>query len=197
MEDGDLALIPPDACLADEFLAMLDELRAAAERTDPELRDRAQEDFAGLPHQWQDEAAGVNLAPGKVAQERYWLMRGGRRLLGTIHLRPRMEEELARKIGHIGSTVRPSERGRGYATLMLRWLLPKARERGLRFVWLTCRKTNVVSAHIIRRNGGVLEGEFIHPEENALFERYRIDLAGDRSLLGASRHLLYVGSEGK
>ena len=176
MREADLSLIEPNLELAAEFVAMLEEFHAAGETSQDALRERACADFVGLLREWRNEALGVNMAAGKVPMERYWLVRGGHEVLGSIHLRPRMEDDLARKIGHIGCFVRPSERCRGCATLMLRRMLRKARERGLSFVWLTCRKTNLASARAIRKGGGVLEGEFWHAEKDALFERYRIDL---------------------
>jgi predicted acetyltransferase len=87
--------------------------------------------------------------------------------------------------GHIGYTVVPWKRRRGYATLALRELLPEARAEGLRYVEITTGKANVGSRRVIEANGGELVEEFVAmnlpgtPQEL----RFRIYL-GDRGTAG-------------
>ncbi len=60
-------------------------------------------------------------------------------------------------LGHIGYSVVPWKRRRGYATRALALLLPDARLEGLPFVELTTDITNVASQRVIEANGGVLQ----------------------------------------
>ncbi|MEU9960460.1 GNAT family N-acetyltransferase [Streptomyces sp. NPDC050982] len=61
--------------------------------------------------------------------------------------------------GHIGYGVRPTARRQGYATAMLRDVLPHARDLGLDRVLVTCDTTNVGSRKVIEANGGEFEDE--------------------------------------
>ncbi len=59
--------------------------------------------------------------------------------------------------GHIGYSVRPSERRKGYATEMLRLNLINCKEYGLIKVLVTCNFDNLASKKTIIANGGIFE----------------------------------------
>ncbi len=83
-------------------------------------------------------------------------------LLGVVNVRHRLNDRLRRFGGHVGYSVRPSARGRGHATAMLRHALEILRELGERKVLVTCGEDNPASAAVIRRCGGVeFEREFL------------------------------------
>jgi predicted acetyltransferase len=63
-------------------------------------------------------------------------------------------------LGHIGYSVVPWKRRRGYATEALRQMLPLARETGLPYVELTTTPDNIASQRVIEANGGVLVERF-------------------------------------
>ncbi len=60
-----------------------------------------------------------------------------------------LNEYLARLGGHIGYGMRPSERGRGFADLMLKKALLNAEELKFDKVLLTCNKSNIPSERTI------------------------------------------------
>jgi len=74
--------------------------------------------------------------------------------------------------GHIGFSVRPSERRKGYGKEMLSLALKKCRERNIMKVLITCDKDNIESAKTIISNGGILENEVIRGEK--VLQRYWI-----------------------
>ncbi len=65
--------------------------------------------------------------------------------------------------GHIGYSVPPNCRGRGYATEMLRLLLDMAFNRGRSDVLLTCDTDNAASRRVIEKCGGMFDGLYMRP----------------------------------
>ena len=100
----------------------------------------------------------VALPDGSIARRipgyRLWMWDG--ELAGSIGFRwqPGTTALPPHCLGHIGYTVVPWKRGRGYATRALALLLPIVRGEGLPFVELTTDPANVASQQVIERNGG-------------------------------------------
>ena len=72
--------------------------------------------------------------------------------------------------GHIGYSIRPSERGKGYAKESLRQGLQVAKDKNFHRALVTCSIKNPASRAVILANGGQLE-DIRHETE-----RYWIDL---------------------
>ena len=96
--------------------------------------------------------------------------------VGAVNIRHYLNERLLRLGGHIGDGIRPSERGKGYATAMIRLALEECRKLDIQRVLMCCDKDNIGSAKSIQHNGGVLENEVVDGE-GAPVQRYWIDLA--------------------
>lgn len=97
-------------------------------------------------------------------------------LVGMLALRHSLNENLAQCGGHIGYSVRKSQRKKGYASQMLAASLPLAQALGLERVLVTCHKWNTASAKVILKNGGILENEVISPTDGEIIRRYWISL---------------------
>ncbi|GAA4845526.1 hypothetical protein GCM10023221_24830 [Luteimicrobium xylanilyticum] len=79
-------------------------------------------------------------------------------MVGRVSVRHELTRSLARVGGHIGYSVRPAYRRRGYATALLRAGLGRACGLGIERALVTCASDNVGSLAVIERCGGVLEG---------------------------------------
>jgi predicted acetyltransferase len=99
--------------------------------------------------------AGVGLRDGYVPQTTYWAIVGSRPV-GIIKLRHRLTDALRVTGGHIGYSIRPSERGRGYGTAMLGRALVEAARLGIAKALITVNVDNTASYRLVERNGGVL-----------------------------------------
>ena len=95
-------------------------------------------------------------------------------LVGMVNIRHRLNDYLKTIGGHIGYSVRKSERQRGYATEMLRLALEKCKVLGIPQVLITCDQDNIASAKTIKNNQGQLSQSFMH--EGTMIEHYWIEL---------------------
>ena len=98
------------------------------------------------------------------------------KVLGFLQVRHCFNEYLSKFGGHIGYSVRPSERRKGYAKEMLGMALPFCREIGLDKVLITCIDGNIGSEKTILENGGIYECTVHEPNENKDLKRFWITL---------------------
>ena len=96
------------------------------------------------------------------------------RLIGMIDIRHHLNDYLLNFGGHIGYSVRKSERQKGYATEILALALKECKEMGMKEILLTCDKDNIASAKTIISNGGILENEV--EDGDTITQRYWINI---------------------
>ncbi len=78
------------------------------------------------------------------------------RIVGMVNIRHSLNKDLIDSgSGHIGYSVRPTERGKGYATRMLNMAITYARDvLNINDIFIGCNKTNLASRRVIEKNGG-------------------------------------------
>ena len=114
--------------------------------------------------------------PGKVPTVQFAAVReSDGKMVGVLEIRRRFNDYIEKYAGHIGYSVRPSERRRGYGTQMLRLALPICAKLGLSRVLVCCLTDNEGSRKIITACGGVYESTVHEPDRNIDLERYWID----------------------
>mgnify|MGYP002509841264 CR=1 FL=1 len=131
------------------------------------------------PEQWladiRSYADPAAVPEGKVQATQFLAVReSDGRLVGMTQVRHYFNEYLEKYAGHIGYSVRPSERRKGYAKEMLRLALPFCKSVGLDRVLIACEPGNPASRRTILANGGVYECTVREPGKNIDLERYWI-----------------------
>lgn len=114
------------------------------------LRERFGEFLLALRQAESEPLAGM--APAT----QYWLVAQHAGYLGEVSLRHYLNESLNRFGGHLGYRIRPSQRRKGYGSLLCKLAIEKARQRGIGDILITCDDDNTGSLKIIEANGGVL-----------------------------------------
>ena len=132
------------------------------------------EDWIKICELLRDPATSME-AGAQVGEITYLAIReSDNRLCGIIGLRFHIDHPILSVWGgHVGYTVRPSERRKGYATCMIRQVKDKARELGILKILITCDDTNAGSEKAILSNGGVYE--YSVDVDGGIVKRYWID----------------------
>ncbi len=116
---------------------------------------------------------------GRVPSTQYIFLREeDNKIVGMIDIRHQLNEYLEKFGGHIGYSVAPGERCKGYASQMLKASLLKCKELGIGKVLVTCSDTNEGSRKTILANGGIYESTVYEPDEKEYLERYWIMIPG-------------------
>ena len=85
------------------------------------------------------------------------------RLVGISDIRLQSNDFIRNFAGQVGYSVRPSCRGRGYATDILALILQKARKLGFTELLITCNQPNLASARMIEKKRGHPAGNCSSP----------------------------------
>lgn len=115
---------------------------------------------------------------GRVQLTQYILVREeDQKIVGMANIRHSLNAYLEQCGGHIGGSIAPSERHKGYASQMLKMALIKCKALGIDKVLCICNKDNEGSRRVILRNGGKYESDVYDPVDRVYVERYWFDLS--------------------
>ncbi len=96
------------------------------------------------------------------------------RILGMANLRLTLNDFLRTEGGHIGYSIRPTERRKGYGTRMLQEALKVYDRLGIEEVFVSCDRENLGSSGVIQNCGGKLMAEFYSETFQANVQKYII-----------------------
>ena len=173
-----IKLIVPTEEYLDQVWAYRRECREADSSMDgcgPLRSSESKEQWLAHVRAYMDPAT---VPEGKVQATQFLAFReSDGKLVAMIQIRHYFNEYLEKYAGHIGYSVRPDERRKGYGTEQLRLALTFCKEElGLDRVLITCFDTNEASRRTILANGGVYESTVHEPDKDVDLERYWITL---------------------
>ena len=172
-----LKLILPTNAYAEQIAAYRQAFLDAGDSMDSTGSLARMEDPAEWLRQCDDLRLGKNIPEGWVPSTQFICVRAcDDKLVGMIQIRHRFNAYLEKYAGHIGYSVHPDERRKGYAKRMLAMALPCCRALGLTRVLVSCADDNPASRRTILANGGVYKSTVRLPEEEKRLERYWIAL---------------------
>jgi len=167
-------LIEPSMELKESYIDYITEWENSGEKIVPSATSRQGMAFEELLKSWEEGKTDKVREKGFVPASLYYMIDSSKRIIGALHFRHELNENLTIEGGHIGYGIRPSERRKGLMSYMLAVTLDMLKEKGLTKVLITCDDVNIASAKTIERNGGVLEN--VIDVEGKLVRRYWISL---------------------
>lgn len=129
------------------------------------------ENFRSIP----DWLAYIHSASGTISW--YMALRPGeRKIIGFSCLRhsPAYDDDDPEFSSHIGLSIRPDERRKGYGEELLRLVLGRAKMLGLDTVRIVCRDINTASRRMIVAAGGVYIDSIYGDESGMTVCRYNV-----------------------
>lgn len=174
----DLLLIPPDESLLAEVQAYRNAMLAAGSSMDGcgglQRYDHPAAWLSFFRQLTNEETLPEGWVPSTLL---VCLRRSDRKIVGMIDMRHRFNEHLRLYGGHIGYSVCPDERRKGYATWMLQQATRYCRDAlKMERVLVICLAENEASRRTILRCGGLYESTIHDAGENEWLERYWIAL---------------------
>lgn len=176
---SNIILIKPSRVLFEQYKEMMDEWNMEGSRIAPwplHLKYHTIELYNDMLKRIDEVEKGINL-DGFASSTTYWLYDVENDIvIGASNIRHFLDETGKKYWGHIGYGIRPSERRKGYGTLILRLSLEKAKELNLNKVFLGAYLGNVGSWKIMEKLYAKFE-KIVYEEGTGLpIKRYWIDL---------------------
>ncbi|QDZ80822.1 GNAT family N-acetyltransferase [Priestia megaterium] len=165
-------LVKPDAAYRNAYMSFYNEWKESGEKMIPWVIAKDPTHFEGMIQELINAEKGIGLKKGYVSDSTYWLMYK-ERVIGVVNIRHELSELLRNSGGHIGYGIRPSERKKGYAKLLLKLSLQEIRKLGVQRALVVCDDWNTASRQTILANGGIQDEDYIE-ENGAVVQRFWI-----------------------
>ena len=168
-------LVKPELCYKERAILYIDELlsyNSAIHGTG--FLDRYLE--SSSYEEWLDEIRYLefNSDSSKVSASTFFMVDDNDFIVGMVNIRHTLNDKLLYHGGNIGYSIRPTERGNGYAKIALFLALKECLSLGLTRVLITAEDNNVPSYRTIEALGGIMENKVL--DDGKYFRRYWIDV---------------------
>lgn len=124
-----------------------------------------------------EQAAHVTLNGKEVPRKNYFFVRNSdRKIIGMVSIRLQLNEEYKNGSGHIGYSIRPTERGKGYNKINLYLALKVCQEHGIEEALLKANLSNPASWRTMEALGGIRYKEDYDEAKGEIAVFYKIDV---------------------
>ncbi len=171
-----MKLVVPSTRYQDSYIEMIEEFMDNEEAFVPFVLGEDYSDFPSMIERLNAYSKGEQMPDGFVAHSSFWLIDENEQVIGCSNLRHELNDSLRILGGHIGYGIKPSQRQKGNAKLILELTLPKAKRLGIESALLIVNKANIGSVKAIEHNNGVLQSEKEVSGQTGLVRYYRIEL---------------------
>ncbi len=177
-KDDELIFAEATMTFADEIAAYREEMLEAGSSFDgcfslkrmPDMKE-----YTDYCARWADPSreADEHGAWGTVV---LCLRKSDMKMVGCMQVHNVLNERMKRFSGHVGYSVRPSERRRGYAKRMLAKAKDYLSSFGFDEIYVSCLPENEASRRTIKANGGKYVETVFLESDGVYLERYKIEL---------------------
>lgn len=175
---SDLTLVVPSRAFLDQVAAY----KAEFSQTGQHLYGGARlENMANL-EDWLVYVSAITspegVEEGRVPSSTFLCIRqSDQKMVGICNIRHSLDQLfLVNLAGHVGYSICPSERRKGYAKEQLRLALMEAGRLGIKQALVTCDVANLASERTILANGGHYESTYTDPDDQSETKRYWIEV---------------------
>lgn len=177
-KEEELFFVEPSATYAEEISAYREEMLAAESDFDGCLSMRRMPD----PKEYADYCIEFS-NPSRVLKENgargtvlLCIRKSDKKMVGCMQVHHVLNEQMRNITGHVGYSVRPSERRKGYATRMLAKAKDYLTSFGFSEMYISCMVENEASRRTILANGGEYIETVYLEADGVYLERYRIKI---------------------
>lgn len=180
--DDEIILVKPSIEHKNQAINFIEEVEKAD--IDPDIRYSGFSDLQRYKENYEEWLKYIEmytkketLPEGKVIGEVFFTVRKvDNKVVGIINIRHELNEYLYQYGGHIGYSIIPSERRKGYAYKQLMLALKYCKSIHINRVLITCLDYNIGSSKTIEKSGGTLENIVKNEQKNKIYKRYWISL---------------------
>lgn len=173
----ELFLVKPDLVYYEQYNDMIKEWINSGTQLAPWFLDKqfstieSFEEFIRMLDQYENS----NISNEYSSTTSYFVVDEDGCLVGAASLRHYLTIKGFNSWGHIGYGVRPSERGKGYATTVLKMVLSEAKKKHIYRVLVGAHEDNIASRRVIEKCGGVFDNIVDDIDSDKKICRYWID----------------------
>lgn len=114
---------------------------------------------------------------GRVKAKTFFLVREeDNKIVGMINIRLDNTDFIIERAGHIGYSIRPTERRKGYNKINLYLGLEVLAKYNFEKAYLFCMKGNLGSSKTMEALGGKMVKEFYDEDHDEILQKYEIDI---------------------
>jgi uncharacterized protein YhfF/predicted acetyltransferase len=174
----ELIYVEPSIAYAKEIIAYRDEMLKAGSSFDgcfSMKRMPDPEEFCNYCAGWADPSRPID-EKGARGTVLLCIRKADGCMVGCMQVHHVLNEQMQKYTGHVGYSVRPSERRKGYATRMLAKAKDYLTSFGFSEIGVSCMTDNEASRKAIIANGGEMIETVYLKEDDVNLERYVIKL---------------------